>query len=1844
MAGTEDARRLPRRGRLARDAFIFAGALAVVLGSSAAGNLASAAVDLAADSSSSSCQEDIVTSVANADAWIDENSPSTAKGSDSVLNVDAGSANVDTGLVSGRARALVRFPLPSAVPPGCVVESAMLRLFSTEESVGTRVEAVRLASSWSEDRVTWSGQPGTTGAAVRIWSREGYMRWNVTSQVEAMLGGTNQGFLIRDAAEGAETGGGGHGFYSKEKGEAPPELVIRFAAPPSDDPPGAPAPPAPASVVCGQVLTQSTLVTNDLSDCPGDGLVIGSDRIIVDLDGHLIDGVGLGSGILNDGYDLVTIKNGTVQQFDYGVQLLPETELNAVERLTLRLNEVAAVELFDVADGEIRGNTLDQNGGGISLVSGTRGVLVADNAVSANGGAGLLIRDSDGNRLENNTVGGGGDLGIGLERASGNTLFGNTVSNNSDGGIEIRAGSHGNHVENSTVTESGDHGILVHESDRNELISNTAHLMSDSGITLESAHDGVVRGSDVRFNTGGLQLDGSSRNLLESNNASSTSGIGIELGGGSLENDVVLNTAIENGAQGIYVADDATDGLGNPLSELGNLLLRNTASGNLSDGIVVAKGGHTVTANIADDNRGWGINAGLASIDGSGNVATGNLKPEQCVGVVCKEEWNPPETMITDHPADPTNSTSVTIAFVGTDDTSPPSGLRFECSVDEAPFAPCTSPAEYGGLGEGAHTFTVVATDRAGNVDPTPASSTWTIDTTPPETTITDRPADLTRSTSATFGFSADEPGSTFQCSLDNEPFTSCAAPAEYGGLGEGAHTLRVMATDRAGNTDPTPATHAWTIDTTPPETTIDSGPADPTTAASATFTFSSEPGSTLQCSLDAAAFATCTSPAEYHGLDEGVHTFEVRAADRAGNTDPTPASFTWAIDSTAPETTISARPEDPTKNTSATFGFAADEPASTFQCSLDEGRFEPCTSPASYTGLSEGAHTFEVRATDRAGNTDPTPATHTWTVDTAAPETTIDDGPADPTNSTSATLRFSSEPGSTFQCSLDTAAFAACTSPAEYSGLSEGSHTFRVKATDRAGNTDPTPASFTWAIDSTAPETTITDRPEDPTKNTSATFGFAADEPASTFQCFLDEGRFEPCTSPASYTGLSEGAHTFEVRATDRAGNTDPTPATHTWTVDTTAPETTIEDGPADPTSSPSATLRFSSEPGSSFQCSLDAAAFAACDSPASYTGLSEGAHTFEVRATDRAGNTDPTPATHNWTVDTTPPQTTIDSAPAALTNSTSAMFTFSGTEAGSFECRLDGQDPAPWSPCSSPQSYTDLAEGSHTFEVRATDRAGNTDPTPAAHTWTVDTTAPETTIDSGPDDPTNSTAPRFTFTGSDNATAPPELAFECRLDSQAEADFVECSSPQSYTNLTEGSHTFEARATDRAGNVESTPATYTWTVDTTAPETTIVDGPADPTSSTSATLRFSGEPGSSFACSLDAAAFAACTSPASNTGLSQGAHTFEVRATDRAGNTDPTPATHTWTVDTTAPETTIDDGPADPTNSTSATFAFSATESGSTFACSLDGAAFTACTSPRQYTGLAQGSHTFQVRATDRAGNTDPTPATHTWTIQAADTTPPQTTIDSGPAALTNSSSATFTFSATESGSTFACSLDGAAFTACTSPRQYTGLSQGSHTFQVRATDRAGNTDPTPATHTWTVSASSACPSPTTASAAEDAWIDQNSPTNNKGTDSILKVQSKGPADNFRALVRFTLPTTPEGCVLDTAELRLYASSASGSQRTLEVLRLGGSWTEGGVTWANAPQTSGSAVTTTSGSGYREWDVATLVQSMYSSGSNHGFLIKDATEGQDAEQQFHAREKGNNVPQLVLTFKPAS
>jgi uncharacterized protein len=103
------------------------------------------------------------------------------------------------------------------------------------------------------------------------------------------------------------------------------------------------------------------------------------------------------------------------------------------------------------------------------------------------------------------------------------------------------------------------------------------------------------------------------------------------------------------------------------------------------------------------------------------------------------------------------------------------------------------------------------------------------------------------------------------------------------------------------------------------------------------------------------------------------------------------------------------------------------------------------------------------------------------------------------------------------------------------------------------------------------------------------------------------------------------------------------------------------------------------------------------------------------------------------------------------------------------------------------------------------------------------TETTPPDTTIDSTPSNPSNSSSASFTFSGTDNATPPGSLTFECDLDG---GGFAACTSPQNYTGLSDGSHTFQVRAIDGAGNVDPTPASFTWTIDTTAPTISVTAG----------------------------------------------------------------------------------------------------------------------------------------------------------------------------------------------------------------------------------------------------------------------------------------------------------------------------------------------------------------------------------------------------------------------------------
>jgi parallel beta-helix repeat protein len=463
------------------------------------------------------------------------------------------------------------------------------------------------------------------------------------------------------------------------------------------------------------------VLINDLTDCPGDGLVIGVGGLTVDLGGHTIDGVGLGAGIRNDGHDNVTITNGVVQEFDYGVLLGAEAAGNVATALTLQLNQVAGLE-FSGAGHTARHNNVANNNKGIRLVEAT-GTRLEYNAVNGSADFGIHLLSGGGHALVGNTLSGAGDATIMLEGSAGNTLTGNAITDSSDSAISLMAASNNNRLEGNTLSGSSDSGLSISESNGNQLLGNIIQQGSDSAVLLQNAHGNTLRGNDLRFNATGIELDTATGNWIEANDVSHSSGTGIEVLDGALGNTLFLNIANDSGAAGIAVEAEVKDD--NPAP--GNLLDRNTAGGNQSRGISVTKPGHRLVGNVASSNGSWGIYVEPGNSDGGGNVATGNGESGQCYNIRCTAppppaDTTPPQTSIASGPAATTTSATATFTF-----TANETGATFECALDGAAFAACASPQSYNQLSPGGHTFAVRAIDAAGNADPTPAGHTWTI-------------------------------------------------------------------------------------------------------------------------------------------------------------------------------------------------------------------------------------------------------------------------------------------------------------------------------------------------------------------------------------------------------------------------------------------------------------------------------------------------------------------------------------------------------------------------------------------------------------------------------------------------------------------------------------------------------------------------------------------------------------------------------------------------------------------------------------------------------------------------------------------------------------------------------------------------------------------------------------------------------------------------------------------------------------------------------------------------------------------------------------------------------------
>ncbi|QSQ24832.1 hypothetical protein JY651_07790 [Pyxidicoccus parkwayensis] len=1022
-----------------------------------------------------------------------------------------------------------------------------------------------------------------------------------------------------------------------------------------------------------------------------------------------------------------------------------------------------------------------------------------------------------------------------------------------------------------------------------------------------------------------------------------------------------------------------------------------------------------------------------------------------------------------------TNATTANFTYASYEEGPPAAqtacgaDCSIDCSLDGAAFIAC--PPQYTGLTSGNHTLVARARDSAGNVDNSPANYAWTIDTDVPNVAFGVKPPARSPLATAEFSFtSTSSDVADFQCLLDptitapaTEPTeaqwsagggSSCGARKTLTGLTHGSHVLWVRAVDAATNKSPA-TSYPWVVDLHVPDTAIVTGPSPVTNATTANFTYASfEEGPpaaqtacgadcSIDCSLDGAAFIPC--PPQYTNLTPGNHALVARAKDTAGNVDNSPASYSWRIDTTAPETSIVTRPDDPSRFARAGFDFnSPDSDVARFECALlttatapVEADFQTCA--ASYeTPAPDLVHNtryyMHVRAVDAVGNKDSTPASYNWLVDLHVPDTAIVTGPASVTNATTANFTYASfdegppaaqttcGPTCSIDCSLDGAPFTAC--QPQYTNLTPGNHALVARAKDSAGNVDNSPASYSWRIDTTAPETSIVTRPDDPSRFARAGFDFnSPDSDVARFECALlttatapVEADFHTCA--ASYeTPTPDLVHNtryyMHVRAVDAVGNKDSTPASHNWLVDLHVPDTAITGFPPslDSSTTPTFTLasydQFVQTPPTprndtcgdcALECSLNGASYVTCTTTYNPT-VREGENTLLVRATDAAHNVDDTPAVYRWRVILGPVTMEIkERPPTTATSNPVALFRFEASKPEvAYECKFEQE--ADFTPCplnnSIPETarYVVGASGDYRLEVRARDKS-NTLSNVEVAIWTVDLSPPGAPTVTFPAEGTLINDSQPTVQG----MLPEPGRVTVSVDGEAVTSFDTGRSWAFRLNqlLTDGRHTVSAQMTDQAGNAGPMSVLTTFDVDATDPETTITVKPPTLTAQLDFTFEFSSSEEVSYRCSLDGSASIPCD-PVHPVSVRDGPHTLSVFAVDRAGNSDESPAVHAWTADATPPTTQLIEKPAAAVNVRTVSFRIESLEPRSTFQYSLDGAGFDNCPALLTLNELPEGARHVEVRAVDEAGNVDGTPEVYDWKV---DLTAPPVPVVSQPA----------------------------------------------------------------------------------------------------------------------------------------------------------------------------------------------------------------------------------------------------
>jgi uncharacterized protein YneR len=545
---------------------------------------------------------------------------------------------------------------------------------------------------------------------------------------------------------------------------------------------------------------------------------------------------------------------------------------------------------------------------------------------------------------------------------------------------------------------------------------------------------------------------------------------------------------------------------------------------------------------------------------------------------------------------------------------------------------------------EGTHKIVIYANDTIGNMGKsnTIYFNTYvpTPDTTPPTITITSPQETTYSTTEVALTFTIDEPVLWISYCLDDEDNVTITGNTTLSDFSEGEHTIKIFARDTTGNTGISNMA-TFKVDTTPPTITVTSPEETTYSTGNVFLEFTiNEETTWISYSLDEADNVTITSDSVLSALSEGPHNIIVFATDYAGNTGASSTvQFTISItpvDTTLPTIKINSPQNSSYATPTVDLNFNINEQTSWIAYSLDGMDNVTISGNTTISGLSEGSHNIVVFAMDTTGNTGASSLVQ-FTISipsnyTTPPIVVITSPESTNFSVSTVVLDFAINKEVTWiGYSLDGQDNVTITGDTLLSGLSEGSHSVVVFATDSVGNTGASSTiQFTISIpsDDTTPPTITINSPEDTTYEASdVPLDFSVNEDTFWIAFSLDGQNNITISEGIILSGLSEGSHSVVVFANDTAGNTGASNIVQfvvSITSDDTTPPTITINSPEDTTyNTNKITLTFivNEEPTMKFY-SLDGKANVTIVDSIVLSNLSDGEHSLIMYAEDSAGN----------------------------------------------------------------------------------------------------------------------------------------------------------------------------------------------------------------------------------------------------------------------------------------------------------------------------------------------------------------------------------------------------------------------------------------------------------------------------------------------------------------------------------------------------------------------------------------------------------------------------------------------